>query len=293
MRLLSFGTVTLPEVNGRNSFPVAFRSSVVQLQNGGFDQDGIDTYLETKMVTATFWVSEAETAITSIDTYIEGLYQVAANGRARILAVRRDGTTVSAQAKLVQAQVGVESRFWKPDTLDTAGGYDTMTCTWEITYPYWLAVDDESKLLDDGWLADGSFTFAAGQEATNTFSSGSLSWSPTLANDGNAAHERITITLVGQTGLTAVGDLNITNTETGDTIEWVGTLIATDTLVINTLAQTVKKNGANDYANVNLPVTQIPFLTMLVGDNDFTFVFDSITGGDVDITVNWARHYVR
>ena len=293
MRLLSFGTVTLPEVNAQNQFPVPFRSSLVALQNGAFDQDGTDTYLEQKVVSATFWVATNDASVSDIDAYIESLYQVAANGRARLLARRRDGTTVHANAKLVQAQLSVDSRQWKPTSLDVEGGYDTMNIAFEISYPYWLSVDDESKLLDEGWLADGSFTFEAGLSETNTFNSGSLSWSPTFANDGNSAHERMTIIIEGLTGLSSVGDLNITNTTTGDTIEWTGTLTDGDSVTINTLAQTVKKNGSNDYANVNLPTTQIPFLTMAVGDNDFTFVFDSITGGQVDITVTWARHYVR
>lgn len=295
MRFLSFGAATLPELNGRNQIPVSYRSSIVQLQNGGFDQDGQNTYLETKNVSATFWISDAESAIvTDIDAYIESLYQVADNGRARLIAIRRDGTYVSAQAKLVQARLGIESRFWKPDSLSTTEqGYDTMTIAWEIGYPYWLSVDDESKLLDAGWIADGSFTFGAGQNDTNTFDSGNLSWSPTLANDGNARHERITITIEAQTGVSATGDLNITNTTTGDTIEYTGSLTAGDVVVIETLAQTVKKNGSSDYVSTNLPSGQIPFLTMEVGDNDFSFVFDSITGGQVDITVEWSRHWVR
>jgi len=294
MRFLSFGSATLPQLNGRNDSPVSYRSSVVALQNGGFDQDGSNTYLESKNVTATFWVSDSESGITDIDAFIESLMQVADNGRARLIAIRRDGTYVSALAKLVQARIGVDSRFWIPDTLSTTEqGYDAVTVAWEITYPYWLNVDDETKLLDANWIADGSFTFGAGLNYTNTFNSGSLSWSPTLANAGNARHENMTITVEAQTGVSATGDLNITNTETGDTIEWVGTLVAGDVLIIDTLAQTVKLNGVTDYANINLPTSQIPFLTLEVGDNDFTVVFDSITGGDVDVTIAFAKHYVR
>jgi hypothetical protein len=293
MRLYKFGAVELPQASARHQSPVGFRSSLVELRNGGFDQDGNDTFVESKMVSATFWVSESESFITDIDDYIDDLYGVAAVGRARLIAVRRDGTYVSANAKLISARTEADSRLWKPDALDTQNGYDPFTVTWEISYPYWLTIDDESKLLDDGWLADGSFTFEAGQEFTNTFDSGSLSWSPTLVNAGNAPHERMTITIEGLTGLTSVGDLNITNTTTGDTIEWVGTLEDGDVVVIETLAQTVLKNGTTDYPNINLPVTQIPFMSMHVGNNDFTFVFDSIAGGDVDVTIQYSKHFIR
>lgn len=295
MRLLQFGGIVLPQLNGQFNSPVAYRSSVVALQNGGFDQDGNDSYLESKVISYQFWLSPAETAVSAIDTMIENLYREASQGRRRLLAIKRDGTVVSALCKLVQAQVGVDSRLWaQASILPDVVGYDTMAMTFELSYPYWLAVEDESKLLDAGWVADGSFTFAISDSVeTITLNSGTLSDSIVIDNTGNTAHERLIITITAQTGVSATSLFNITNSETGQYIEWFGSLVDGDVLVIQTLLQTVKINGDNDYVNAFIPSGQIPFLSVQLGTNTFAISFGSITGGDVEVSIEHARHYVR
>lgn len=287
MRIVSFGNVTLPEFNGTQQLPVPFRSSVVALRGGGYDQDGANSYLETKMIGANFWVRQDDG---NVDTIIDNLYKEAGQGRRRLKATMRDNTTQRQQfVKLIQASTKPDSRTYAIDSSSTEC-YEMVQCQWEMVYPYWEATADFSWLLDDGHVLDDGMFLDAGNTSSATLST--TSTSKTITNSGNTAMEKFTLTIVGNTGVT-ITNITVTNTTTGESLLWTGSLTDGDTLTINSLEQTIQFNGANAYANTTLGTNQVGFFTLELDDNDFEITLTSISGGTATATWAWHKHYIR
>lgn len=289
MRLTQFGSVTLPQFNAVQSLPVPFRSSVIPLRGGGYDQDGENSYPESKVMNASFWVSPDETG--GVDSFINSLYSEASLGRRILRATLRDNTTIwEIEAKLIQASAGPDSRTYAIDSMTGVDGYERVQVSFEVVYPYWQAEGDTGYFLDTGLFMDDGIVLDSGAGESLTTSSAS---NPiTVTNSGGAAHENLQISVEGLTGVTAT-DVEIVNTTTGESIAWDGSLGVGDVLLIKTLPQTIQKNGANEYANTTLGTNQIGFMHLELGDNEFEVNFGSISGGNVQIEIKFARHYLR
>jgi hypothetical protein len=287
MRLVQFGAVDIPQFNAQHQFPVSFRSSVIPLRGGGFDQDGANSYLEPKVLSASFWVSEVDVA--SIDDLINSLYSEADKGRRILVARLRDDSLWQAEAKLVSAATSADSRTYAPDTLDVQG-YDRMQLSFEVPYPYWLVAEDVGKFLDEGWYMNSGITLDSGQQTevvtaltVNTF---------TIDNNGGVKHEHSELTITALAGAT-ITDVLVENLTTGEELLWEGTLAPTEVLEIKTLPQTIRFEGADAYADVTLPNAQIGFWRLALGENEFRITFTSVSGGNAQINYAWARHYIR
>lgn len=287
MRITSFGAVIFPQFNARQQLPVSYRSAVIPLRGGGFDQDGRASHLEPKVITVNYWVSEDDGGI---DDFINSLYSESALGRRLLIASLRDDSLWQAEAKLIQASTGPDARVYFPDSLQANAGYEPMSVSFEITYPYWLVAEDTGKFLDEGWYMDSGITLDSGQQTLITTSDEVNEF--TIDNNGGVAHEFVELNIVALTGTTIV-DVLVENLTTGEEIEWTGTIATGETLTINTLPQTIQLDGANEYANTVIPSTQIGFFTLALGDNDFRITFTSVSGGNAEITFKWSRHYVR
>lgn len=289
MRLTQFGSVSLPQFNAVHNLPVPFRSSVIPLRGGGYDQDGENSYPESKVLSASFWVSPAEVA--SVDDFINELYTQASLGRRILQATLRDNTTIwIAEAKLVQAATAPDARTYAPEDMTGVEGYERVQVSFEMVYPYWQVAEDTGFFLDTGLFMDDGIVLDQGTRESLTTNSASNSL--TVSNNGGAAHENIQITVEGLAGVT-ITDVEIINTTTGESIAWEGTLGAGDVLLIKTLAQTIQKNGDNEYANTTLGTNQIGFLSLILGDNEFEVNFGAIAGGNAQIEIKFARHYLR
>lgn len=288
MRLVSFGAVVFPQFNARNQLPVSYRSAVVPLRGGGFDQDGVNSYLEPKVISVNFWISEQDVA--DIDDFINSLYSESALGR-RILAARlRDDSLWQAEAKLVQATTNPDARVYFTDDTGENLGYEPMSLSFEIPYPYWLVAEDVEKFLDEGWFMNDGITLDSGQqtEVTTALTVNDF----TIDNNGGVAHDYIELTIQALTGAT-ITDVTVENLTTGEELEWTGTIATGESLVIQTLPQTIQLDGSNEYANTVIPNAQLGFFTLALGENDFRITFTSVSGGNAFIIFAWARHYIR
>lgn len=288
MRIVQFGEVVFPQFNASQQLPVSFRSAVVPLRGGGFDQDGANSYPESKNVNVRYQVSGVDTS--DIDTLINALYTEASKGRRILVARLRDNELWQAEAKLLQATTSPDARNYMPASLGDNLGYESMQLSFELVYPYWLATEDAQKYLDEGWFMNSGITLDSGSE-TEVITSTDVN-DFTIDNDGGVAHDNSTVTITALTGAT-ITDVLIENLTTGEELLWEGTIAAGEQLVIQTLPQTIRLDGADAWADTTLPATQIGFWKLALGENNFRITFTSVSGGDAQINYQWSKQYIR
>lgn len=292
MRLNSFGAIIFPQASATHQLPTSFRSSVVQLRNGGFDQDGANAYAESKIVTATFWVSvnTIDTTITSIDDFIDSLVAEAAQGRQLLRAKMRNGDLREVNAKMLQFTTQPSSKVYVPDVIRQDTGYEQVTVSFEVVYPYWKATNDTQLFSDSRLFSDSGLFSDSAQKETATINSTQTDFS--IDNTGTVAHEDTILTVTANAGAT-ITDVRVDNLTTGEYVDWSGTLTAGEVLTINTLPQTIDKDGTGEYDNTTLPNDQLGFYTLALGENNFRITLTSISGGDATAEFFWQRQYIR
>lgn len=287
MRIVSFGDVTLPQFNGLQQLPVPFRSAVVPLRGGGFDQDGVNSFLETKMVSANFWVRQDDG---NVDTIIDNLYKEAGMGRRLLVATMRDNTTQRQQyAKLVQASTKPDSRVYAIDGSNLEC-YEVVQAQWEIIYPYWELETDFALLLDDGHILNNGLNLDSGNQEQENITT--TSTTHTITNNSTAKIEKLLIWILGITANSSLANITIENTTTGEILTWTGTLLEDDLLLIDSLAQTITFNYLNAYEDTDLGANQIGFFTLEIGDNDFLITVDSVVNTS-RVFWSWHTHFIR
>lgn len=289
MRLIQFGDVALPEANGRQSFKTTFRSSIIPLQGGGFDQDGSNTYLEPKTVSANFWVIDEE--LRAIDDIIDALYREATEGRQQLIAEKRDGTLFRCDAKLLTASVRESANVYFPNVIANQGdGYSTMQIEFEVEYPYWLSVADGEalKLNDLNLLNNNVYLNVALTDVRETITSTAHTFE--IDNTGGAPVYAGTVTFEVTAG--SVVDLRITNTTTDELLEYAAPLASGDTLVYDLLPMSAIVNDIDRYRFVVIGSTQMEFLHLDLGVNAFQ-VDGDFSAATVEMTFSWVKHYVR
>lgn len=288
MRIVQFGEVVFPQFNASQQLPVSFRSSVVPLRGGGFDQDGANSYPESKNVNVRYQVSGVDT--TDIDTLINSLYTEASKGRRLLVARLRDDELWQAEAKLLQASTSPDARVYMPTSLGDNLGYESMQLSFELAYPYWLATEDAQKFLDEGWFMNDGITLDSGSETEIVTSS--LVNNFTIDNNGGVSHEYSTLIITALAGA-SITDVLVENLTTGEELLWEGTIATGEALTIETLPQTIRLDGIDAWEDTTLPNTQIGFWKLALGENNFRVTFTSVAGGDAQINYQWARHYIR
>ena len=289
MRLVKFGSIDLPQNNATDSLPVSFRSSLVALRGGGYDQDGAAVYPEIRTISRNFFVFDD--GITDIDTVINNLYKEAHKGRQILFAKLRDDTQWVAEAKLLSASTKPRSSIYIPDSIGTlAKGYEMMNITFELSYPYWQLADDTTIQFDTGYvLNDGWFLDSAQVTEHNMVASGETF---SLNNTGGVAIFKGKIILTVPGGGGAITDFRITNDDTGHYVQRDGALSADDVWTIDWLTQTADLNGSNDYANTSRNINLMDIFALQLDTNNFTVTGTSITGTQ-NVKIEWARHYIR
>ena len=274
MRLVSFGAVDLPEANASDDMPVQFRSAFIPLPYGGYDQDG--AYAVTDAVN----VRRRVMVVSAIDASVDALLQEFGKGRLILTALMRDNIEYR-QTFAKGFHIG------RPARAEDYSCIEPLQLEWLQDYPYWMATDDEPIYLDngydldDGWVLDGNYT---------TFTCTTDNTAQTVANTGNVRFSRGT--LIIQPGVAAtMENPRLTNTETGLYIEWTGTLVEDDTLIIDFLTKTAWLNYEDDYGNIVIESTQMDWMVFEIGDNDFELTCDSIAN-TVLAYLQWSRHYL-
>jgi hypothetical protein len=272
MRLVSFGGVALPEGGGETSTPLSARSALITMPGGGFDQDGAELYLEPRTITRRMIITD------DIDDTLDTLLGALGRGRSVLVAKLRDDVT---RRQTWAKMTGVE-REMKPGYI----GQQPVVITFTQDYPFWLATDDEPIYLDAGEVLDDGWVLDTGHVEVETVASSPHTF--TLTNTGVVRLHRGTLTVTPGTSLT---NLRIENTTNGSWLAWLGTLAATDTLMIDLLTRTVQLNGVDDYAAMVIPTDAMDWLPLEVGANVITVTCSSLTG-NATLRWQWARHYL-
>lgn len=285
MRIVKYGETDLPQASGQAQFPVQFRSSLLPLQNGAYDQDGQLSYLLPKTVSYSFWV-RADDGV--IDTVIDNILKEAAKGKRILYATMRDATQRIAMAKLLDVSINPSARLYFP-TASNFDGYEPMSCSWEMEYPFWLKEADEPWRMDHGLTMDSGLTMDRGQKSTLAMTA--TGQTLTVSNDGNTAQGRGLFTItVGAGG--SITNFRITSDETDDFVEYTGTLIAGDILILDLLPQIARLNANDAYSSITIGATQTRFLSLELGSNTFTMSGTAISG-TITIVLQHSDHFVR
>jgi len=274
MRLIQFGGLALSEYGGEDSFPVAARSAVVGMQNGGFDQDGTAVWFQSRTVTRRMML------VDPIDSQLDTLYGALGMGQRILTAVLRDNTTrrqTWAKVTSIECERGAGTLGQQP-----------VVVHWSMLYPFWMASADEPWYLDNGLLLNATATWYLDAGKIETQAITSSPWAFTVTNAGAAVVRRGTITITPAAAASIV-DPWIANLTTGEWVRYVGTISAGQALEIDLLTKTATLNGVDVYANV-LVSNRLDWLTLAVGSNSIR-VTGTVTG-TVTLTWAWARHYL-
>lgn len=292
MRLINFGSVILPQLNGSQQLSVGFRSSVVPLRGGGFDQDGANSYPEKKLINATFWISvnSVDNHITDIDSFLDDLYSEANLGRRILLARMRDNSLRQVEAKMLQGSTNPNTKLYIPDSVTSVDGYEPCNVSFEVVYPFWKVAEDSQKFLDEGWYLDDGIFLDSGNKEDATISGTSTTFE--VDNTGGVEHQDCILVITGGTGVT-VTDVTVDNNTTGEQVAWSGTIAAGEVLTIKTLPQTIDKDGTGEYDNTTLPGSQLGFWKLAKGINQFEITCTSVAGGTAALEFFWQRQYLR
>lgn len=294
MRLVSFGSVTLPQMNGAQDLPVPFRSSVIPLRGGGFDLDGRKNWAESKIVNAQFWVHPDDG---DIDTIIDNILLEAAKGRRYLVATMRDNTEQRQQlAKVVNITTSPRSDIYMPNNIG-GQGYETVQIQWQLVYPYWELTSDFHNQLDTGLTLDAGLKLDSGNHSILEHNSSSSTTKKTITNDGTTPLRKLTI-VIYEANQPTIQDITITNETTGEWLKWTGTfgLFAGDFIEIDCLHETIKYNGANTWANTSISDEQRGFFHLELGDNIFSVAYGSASFGASEsmyYRFDWHDHFIR
>jgi len=288
MRLYSFGNIILPQLQAQHQLPVPFRSNTVDLRNGAFDMDGANTYLERKILSATFWVSSQD--VSDIDQFLDDIYTEAYSGRQILTAKMRDDSLRQAQVKLVQGITKPRANVYVPDSISDLEGYEPMNVSFEMVYPYWRQVAETFLSYTGGeWVWSSGYGWDSGNEINHILISGTTS----TLNCFNAGipHKDLTITINPGTGESCT-DILIRNATTSTEVTYTGTVAANEVLTLKGLPQHIDLDGTGVYENLDVPDTQIHWWDFVNGTNQFQISATSVTGNP-DISIKWQTHYVR
>src|SRR5574340_177712 len=172
MRLVSFGTLTLPLYLGEDSPPVNFRSATIGMQGGSYDQDGQRVHLTSVRVSRRM-VIIAEGGQT-IDEQIDAINQEGGKGTRILKAVLRDGTTYrQTWAKMISLD-----RDNRPGNL----GQQPVSVEFFIPRPLWLVTADEPSYLDNGLYLDDGWNLDTGNYTSRAMAASPDSF--TITNSG-------------------------------------------------------------------------------------------------------------
>lgn len=277
MQLIKFGGVKLPRVDEQVAFPNTMQSGLVSLPNGSFDEHGQPSILQSFRITREFKVACNEND-TDLAGYIDDLMRVFASGRKVLECLWRDGSKRQTFAKVMNS---VRPR------LSDDRNYQQFTVEFEVNYPFWLDSEQEPLYLDHGWYLDTGL-YIDGNYTTLTIDS--LQEAFTITNNGLVPNRRGTIVVRPQVG-GSVTNLVITNQTNWYILRFLDTLSYPESLVIDLLSRSVKVDVLNAYSSIQLPVRQMEWMRLEIGDNDIVIDCDS-RSGNVTFEWHWSDPYL-
>lgn len=285
MRIVSFAGFVYPTFEAESSVGVKVRDNSIPLRNGAYDADGSEAVIEPFTVSKRFVV--VPTATESIDAQIDRL-KARLNRSGTLVAEMDDGeirqVTAKTTALEVEQKAGAIEAIQQP-----------VVHTVKVDYPFWLRTNDL------GWRWGGGVKRwgdslpwgiqVLSQALTATSTTFNIDTSP-----GTAPIRRGQIALKPRTGASFT-NVVITNTRNNQFFSWIGTVTANQTLLIDLLPQSIKRNGVSVYSTMFVPATQLEWLKLEQGSelgssvNPIRVQFLSVTG-TVDLTWTYARHFL-
>lgn len=148
MRLKKIGNYILPDHDGRDRITQNIRSNVVNLRNGGYDNDGNNLIFQPNRLSRNTAIIETE----DIDDTLFNLGKQMAYGRQLLTAVLTDNTTL-------YHTWGKLTRYGRDANADKWGCEYPIAIEWLQDYPYWVNDTDDSSYSDMGLFSDdGEFS---------------------------------------------------------------------------------------------------------------------------------------
>lgn len=273
MRLVQFGSTTLPEPDTRGTISTNISNTLIPLRFGAVDPQGDNAILTPNIFSVRYRVLD------TIQTTIDAMLQEIQKGRLVLVARERDSIGRQTFAKA--------TTHARPIDVTAYDNEQPIDITFSQDYPYWMHSADEPEYPDTGLLFDGSWDLDGNfeSETVNT-----ISHSFTITNDGNTRIPRGTIIITPQAGQT-IEKPRITNTQNGMYVEYLLTLDDTEQLVIDFLSQTIEVNGVGEYTNLKRATSLMDWMWLEVGDNPIEITSTAVSG-NIDFNWLWSRHYL-
>lgn len=290
MRLVQFGSVLLPELNGSDSgVGSQARNNIIKLQDGAYDLDGNEIFLEPMSISR-----NAVSNDTDLDATMQALFSEGKRGRLVLKAKLRDGSYVQTYAKMLGQQRQIQ-----------AGDYECLQAynmQWMANYPYWLDSDHEPIHLDHGYTLDsGLFLDGANSQTATPITVASPTTTVTINNQSGFDIYRVAfvITKTGASTLTTGTPIIIYNATSNYKIEY-NRFMSDITSPVNTrvdidcLAKTVQSSvETNDFNQLVATGESNDWMVLKQGNNDIDFSFNGGSGlGSLTLRVVWSTHYL-
>jgi len=103
-----------------------------------------------------------------------------------------------------------------------------------------------------------------------------------IGNDGNVDQPDVTLTITAT--FSAITALVLTNTTTGHTLTFAGTIVLSKSLVIDCGARSIENDGADAYANLTPPANKEEWMMLTPGVNVITI---AVTGGPATVEIEF------
>jgi len=284
MRLKSFGTVTLPELNGNDGgLGSQARSNLIGLRDGGYDLDGNEIYLQPMNI------SRSAVLIDDIDATIDSLFGEMRKGRMLLKAQMRDNSERHSFAKM--------SGQMRQVSADKYNCEQPISLQWSANYPYWLDTLEDFQYFDHGLNFDDSLAFDDVNESVTQVDDFLTTSTVNVTNNSKFKIYRLFFCFQGVAPFSC-SNIRIVNNTNSSEILWNGTLNTVDVgkrLDIDCLAKKAfSSNSSNEYASIQtLGSSTIDWFCLETGVNNITYsVTNAVGSGNLDIHLIWATHYL-
>jgi hypothetical protein len=284
MRLTKFGTVDLPDANGRDVIPVEVRTNIVELQNGSIDLDGNNSvYNSVNLSRNAVWY-------TNLQSSFEALARESNKGRLILRGQEIDNTVYLTTAKINRLLPNIDANKY--------GCEYAININFYQDYPFWLLGTDEPYYLNDGELLDDGWVLDDGNKTTITISDPNTTDSTTINNTGGATiYKGYFVISVEDSSTWEIENLRIWNITNG--LELTYKSLSGDgnsgEYTIDWLSKTCLTEFSDfDHNQISIPNKQVDWFRLELDNNVIETSFTVLDGTpDVNIDVYWSKHYLK